>query len=151
MSSELVVRDLEPLDLDALLALYAHLHAQDDALPEPRELQRIWQGIHRDPALIYLGGFLDGELISVCNAAVIANLTRGARPYAVVENVVTHAHHRRRGFGAAVLGGLLERCKAMNCYKVMLMSAMSRADQHPFYEAMGFDKHGKQAFVMSVH
>jgi GNAT superfamily N-acetyltransferase len=85
-----------------------------------------------------------------CNAAVIPNLTRGARPYAVVENVVTDASQRRRGIGATVLRALLERCWQRRCYKVMLMSGMSRGEVHHFYEALGFSRTSKQAFVLNA-
>ena len=86
MASDLDVRTLELGDLDALLVLYEHLHAHDDPLPREEAL-RTWQAIMRDRAQIYMGGFLDGELVSACNAAIVPNLTRGGRPYAVIENV----------------------------------------------------------------
>jgi GNAT superfamily N-acetyltransferase len=105
----------------------------------------------RDPAQVYVGGFVEGSsLIAACNACIIPNLTRGARPYALIENVVTHASHRRRGIGMKVMQALLERCWARGCYKVMLMSGMNRAGVHGFYEALGFDKTSKQAFVITA-
>ena len=107
-----------------------------------------WRAIAADPAQIYLGAFSGDELVAACNAAIIPNLTRGCRPYAVIENVVTSAAHRRRGYGAAVLREALARCWARDCYKVMLMSASGRAAAHEFYEAIGFDRHSKQAFVI---
>ena len=71
-------------------------------------------------------------------------------PYAVIENVVTDAQYRRRGIGASVMRALLDRCWARRCYKVMLMSAVTRAEMHAFYEAIGFDKTAKQAFVITA-
>jgi GNAT superfamily N-acetyltransferase len=150
MTAEIVIRDLGRDDLDSLLSLYGHLHEHDDALPERSEVERIWASILRDPAQVYLGAFVGNTLVSACNACVVPNLTRGARPYAVVENVVTHASHRQRGIGARVLRELLERCWARKCYKVMLMSGMSRAEMHGFYAALGFDKNAKQAFVITA-
>ena len=81
-------------------------------------------------------------------AAIIPNLTRGARPYAVIENVVTHPDYRRRGVASAILQDLLSRCWGAGCYKVMLMSAAERGAAHEFYERNGFDKHAKQAFII---
>jgi GNAT superfamily N-acetyltransferase len=150
MATEVVIRDLGPNDLDALLSLYRHLHEQDDPLPGRSRLEQTWDDILRDPAQMYLGGFVESSLIAACNACIIPNLTRGARPYAVVENVVMHASHRRRGIGMKVMQALLERCWARGCYKVMLMSGMNRAGVHGFYEALGFDKTSKQAFVITA-
>jgi GNAT superfamily N-acetyltransferase len=149
MSRDLRIRDLESPDLDALLSLYRHLHAEDDLLPPRDEVERLWDEIVLDPGQIYVGGFVGGTLVSACNAAIVPNLTRGARSYAVVENVVTDAEHRRRGIGSKVLGELLERCWSLRCYKVMLMSGRARAEIHGFYEQLGFDKDAKQAFVIT--
>jgi GNAT superfamily N-acetyltransferase len=142
-----IVRELEAGDLGALLALYGDLHENDQ--PASRErVEAVWETIAADTAQVYLGVFLGGELVAACNAAIIPNLTRGCRPYAVIENVVTAASHRRRGFGAAVLEEAVARCWARDCYKVMLMSASGREAAHEFYEAIGFDRHSKQAFII---
>lgn len=149
MPADLVIRDLRHDDLDALLALYRHLHERDDPLPERAEVEEIWDAIVRDPAQIYLGAFVAGALAAACNAAVIPNLTRGARPYAVIENVVTDARYRRQGIGSRLLRALLDRCWARRCYKVMLQSGAGRAEIHGFYDALGFDRKAKQAFVIT--
>jgi GNAT superfamily N-acetyltransferase len=143
------VRELATQDLDALLALYADLHETDEAAPRAR-LERVWRALVADPAQLYLGAFVDGELVSACNAAIIPNLTRGARPYAVIENVVTHGDHRGRGIGGATLRALVERCLQRDCYKVMLMSAAGRQDAHRFYRRLGFDADSKHAFVIKA-
>jgi len=145
LSTDLVTRDLVDDDLDSLLALYRHLHTNDE--PVPASVGAIWEEIVRDPSQVYLGAFVGELLVSACNAAVIANLTRGARPYAVVENVVTHADYRRRGIGATLMRELLGRCWARGCYKVMLMSGANRRHIHDFYVSLGFDKTAKQAFI----
>lgn len=103
-----------------------------------------------DDSHIYMGGFLGETLISVCNAVVVQNLTRGARPYAVIENVVTHADQRRTGAGTKVMQRLIDACIARDCYEIMLMPSMDRANVHAFYESLGFDKQSKQAFVLKV-
>lgn len=147
MTDKVTVRDLASSDLDALLALYEDLHAGDAPASRDR-VEATWAAISQDRSQIYLGAFLGDELVAACNVAVIPNLTRGCRPYGVIENVVTSASHRRRGYGAAVLREAVERCWSRDCYKVMLMSASGRAAAHEFYEAIGFDRHSKQAFVI---
>jgi len=147
MSGLLVVRELVSRDLPGLLSLYGDLHAEDAEVDAARA-REVWGEILADRKQIYLGGFVDEQLIAACNASIAPNLTRGCRPFAVIENVVTAATHRRRGYGAVVMRELIERCWARNCYKVMLMSAAARNAAHEFYEALGFDRTSKQAFVI---
>jgi GNAT superfamily N-acetyltransferase len=146
--SKLEIRELERGDLDALLEAYRHLHAQDDPLPPRQKLGILWERICADPGLIYVGAFHGTDLVATCTAAIVPNLTRGARPYAVIENVITWSSFRRQGLGSAVLQELLSRCWAAGCYKVMLMSGSGRTEAHEFYERNGFDKHAKQGFVI---
>src|SRR5712671_5925033 len=117
MSAELVTRNLGRDDLESLLSLYSeHLHPDDDdPLPERAQIEAIWSRILQDPAQIYLGAFIGDDLVAACNATVVPNLTRGARPYALIENVVTHAAYRRRGIGSALLRAMLDRCWARRC------------------------------------
>ena len=118
MAGDTQIRDLGPADLDALLEAYEHLHERDDPLPPRPEVERLWARICDDPALIYLGAFDGPRLVATCTAAIVPNLTRGARSYAVIENVVTRADARRRGAA------------------------------HEFYQRNGFDKHAKQGFII---
>src|SRR5687767_200278 len=115
------IRELGFSDLDPLLALYTELHPDDEPLPERARVEAIWTGMLSDPSQIHLGAFSDGTLASACSATVISSLTRGARPYAVIENVVTGARFRRRGLGSVVMQRLIEGCWQRNCYKIMLM------------------------------
>jgi len=141
------IRDLARDDLDALLGAYELLHAADDPPPPRPELEALWAKICADPALLYLGAFDDERLVATCTAVIVPNLTRGARPYAVIENVVTDTSLRRQGHGSAVIQAMLDRCWDAGCYKVMLLSAAERGSAHEFYERNGFDKHAKQGFI----
>lgn len=142
------IRELAQADLDALLAAYRDLHPQDDPLPARKEIERRWASVYRDPRLIYVGAFSGPHLLATCTAAIVPNFTRGARPYAVIENVWTHPECRRQGLGSAVLQELLARCWAADCYKIMLLSGSHREAAHQFYERNGFDKHAKQGFII---
>jgi GNAT superfamily N-acetyltransferase len=141
------IRDLKQGDLPLLLELYRHLHPVDDPLPEAARLDSIWQEIQANPRLRCVGLFVEGTLVSSCQLAVIPNLTRGARPYGLIENVVTHADHRRRGHGRAVLAHALELAFMAGCYKVMLLTGRQDEATLGFYEACGFDRRSKQGFV----
>lgn len=144
------VRELLRDDLAELLTLYDHLHADDSPAPSNAELRALWEQIVADPHQFYFGAFVDGSLASAANVSIIRNLTRSARPFAVIENVVTHADHRRKGLGRAVLTEVLRTCAERDCYKVMLMSGAGRESIHSFYRAIGFDGDAKRAFIMRL-
>ena len=142
------IRELQPHELQPLLALYTHLHERDDPLPPPADVEAIWTEICGNPRIQYFGGFAaSGALVASCTLTVIPNLTRACRPYGVIENVVTHAAHRRQGWGKAILAHALGEAWRRHCYKVMLLTGRKDEATLRFYEQAGFDRHGKQAFV----
>lgn len=138
-----MLRDLGVDDLDALLALYQHLNPGD--APPPREHAR---EVLAHPGLRHFGRFVEGELVASCNLAVVPNLTRGGRSYGVIENVVTHAAHRGRGHGQAVIAHALEAAWATGCYKVVLTTSRQDPAVWAFYERCGFSASDKRAFVV---
>ena len=86
-----------------------------------------------------------GCLASSCTLCIVPNLTHAARPFGVIENVVTHSDYRRRGLGHAVLAAALDTAWAADCYKVMLATGSQRPETLRFYERAGF-KRGRTAF-----
>lgn len=87
-----------------------------------------------------------GLLLSTCTLVTIPNLTRGVRPYGLIENVVTHPDHRRTGLGRSVLSFALDAAWQAGCYKVMLATGSRREETLRFYEKAGFDRGGKTFF-----
>ncbi len=141
------VRLLIDDDLDGLLSLYAHLHAHDAPLPARDEIARVWRAALTMPGSRYYGAFDGTSLVAACAIAIIPNLTRGCRPYGVIENVVTHRDHRRQGHGRAVMNAALDFAWSQHCYKVMLLTGRKDETVWRFYESLGFDRHDKIAFV----
>src|SRR5665213_2199943 len=74
-------------------------------------------------------------------------LRGGVAPYGVIENVVTHAQHRRQGLGTALLRRALDEAWSANCYKVMLLTGRKDDETLKFYAAAGFNRDEKQAFI----
>ncbi len=147
MQHERTIRRLIATDLDALLTIYTHLHTQDAPATATR-LNQVWQQIMADPAQIYVGAFVDNQLASACHATLIPNLTRGARPYALIENVVTHPDFRRQGLSTQTLQALIDICWAQDCYKIMLLSGAQRGAAHNLYAALGFDGSSKRGYIL---
>ena len=141
------IRQLQSSDLTSLLALYQHLHSADSPLPGDDVTQSVWSELLSSANYRYYGAFVDNLLVSSCVLTVIPNLTRSCRPYGVIENVVTHADHRRKGYGTALLKEALADAWAARCYKVMLLTGRKDEATFRFYETAGFDRNAKQGFV----
>jgi GNAT superfamily N-acetyltransferase len=148
-----ILKKIRPIkfdELEQLLDLYQHLNKDDPRLEMSTSLQQLWQEIFDDPNLYYLVIEEDGILVSSCTFALIKNLTRNARPYVLIENVVTHAKYRNKGYGTAILQRTVEIAKAKGCYKVMLMTSRKEERTLKFYEKAGFHNGDKTAFVIRI-
>jgi len=142
------VRPIRHDELSVLIALYRHLHADDGPMPDEEAVAALWAEIQADPQMvIFVAEGPEGRPIASCTLAVIRNLTRGGRPYAVIENVVTHADFRKQGYGSAVIRHALESAWDRGCYKVMLMTGSKREETLRFYENVGFVRGDKTGFV----
>lgn len=138
----LITRD----ELPQLLELYHHLHPVDAPLPTGDVVQ-VWDTILCDPRLYYIVADIGSQLVATCNLTIVPNLTRGARPYGIIENVVTHPDHRRQGFGTQVLRYALSIAWQQQCYKVMLLTGSKREETLQFYERAGFKRGVKTGFI----
>ena len=141
-----MVREVRKEDLDALLNLYLFLH--EDSIPEMNEhLEKTWNQIIEDPNHHLIVNEIDGKIVSSCVCVIIPNLTRNVRPYAFVENVVTHADYRGRGLARECLNYAKEISEKENCYKMMLLTGSKKSETLRFYENSGYNSGDKTAFV----
>jgi ribosomal protein S18 acetylase RimI-like enzyme len=140
-----IIRPANQSDLPGLLALYRHLHPKDPEL-DPSEAEAAWLTLLSSGLTTVIVADAAGSLVSSCTLAVVPNLSHGARPYGVIENVVTHSEHRRRGLGGAVLEAALAIAWDADCYKVTLATGSRRESTLRFYEGAGFLRGGKTYF-----
>jgi GNAT superfamily N-acetyltransferase len=134
-------------ELDELLELYGQLHPDDVPLERDNDLKHAWDEIYNDKGLFYLVLEEKGSIVSSCTLAIIKNLTRSLRPYGIIENVVTHRDHRKKGYGTKVIHKAIDMAKDKNCYKVMLLTSAKDEATLSFYEHAGFEKGIKTGFV----
>lgn len=127
-------------DLPALLDLYRQLAGdRPESQPAgPAAAGPILARILADPARQLLVADADGRVVGTAEVLVIANLTHGGQPWAIVENVVVAADARRLGVGRALMAHIVEQAREAGCYKIQLLSRAERADAHLFYESLGF-------------
>lgn len=142
-----MIREARYEDLDALLELYLYLH--EDSVPEhDQRLSRTWDKITSDPDHHIVVYELDGKIVSSCVCVIIPNLTRGVRPYAFVENVVTHAGYRGRGYASACLDQARRIAEDAGCYKMMLLTGSKKESTLDFYRRAGYNSDDKTAFIL---
>jgi GNAT superfamily N-acetyltransferase len=149
MDDKLQIRPAQQDDLRELQELYRHLDA-NDARSSPDEATAVFKRFLLYPGSAILIGTVGDALVTSCTLVVIPNLTRGGKPYALIENVVTHAGWRKRGFGTAVLRAATERAWEEGCYKVMLMTGSKNPATLAFYDAAGFEQ-SKTGFQIRRH
>lgn len=141
------IRPLQPFELQDLLEIYRFLHRQDEPLPADDIVHERWVEIMSASGHTILGLFIGSQLVSSCVLVIIPNLTRGCRPYGVIENVVTRAGFRGQGYGKQLLKAALQRAWGADCYKVMLMTGRKDDAVYRFYEGAGFKGDEKRAFI----
>jgi GNAT superfamily N-acetyltransferase len=141
-------RRIYATELPELLKLYVFLHP-DDPVADPADaaVQRLWAQILADPNLRYYVAVEKEKIVATCTLTLIPNLTRGLRPYGLIENVVTTPDYRRRGFATEVLRFALDEAWSTGCYKVMLETGSKKEETLRFYEKAGFQRGVKTGFI----
>jgi GNAT superfamily N-acetyltransferase len=141
------IRKANPNDAEVLIDLYGnHLHPEN----EPQEINLWREKISRfeaDEKYFLLVGEINGRVISSVTLVVIENLTRNMKPYAIIENVVTHADFRGKGHAAALMQKASEIAAASGCYKIMLLTGAKKESTLRFYEKCGFNANDKTGFI----
>lgn len=94
-----------------------------------------------------LVGEVDGKIVSSVTLVIVENLTHNMRPYAIIENVVTHAQYRGRRYATALMNSAGEIAKGHGCYKIMLLTGSKKESTLKFYENCGYNKNEKTAFI----
>ena len=141
-----MVREAVQSDLDAILELYLFLH--EDSIPEKDErLRGTWTQIMQDPNHHLIVNEVEGKIISSCVCVIIPNLTRNVRPYAFIENVVTHEDYRGKGYAGECLEYAGQIAEKENCYKMMLLTGSKEPETLRFYEKAGYNSSDKTAFI----
>jgi GNAT superfamily N-acetyltransferase len=139
------IRPAKPNDLPGILVLYCQLNPDDPVL-DLATAEIAWTALLSSGLTTPFVADMAGLLVSSCTLAIVPNLSRGARPYGVIENVVTHGDYRRTGLGRAVLHAALEKAWTADCYKVLLATGSRREATLRFYENAGFQRGGKTYF-----
>ncbi len=134
-------------DLENLLSLYQELRPNDPVLSACTS-QNEWLNILNNPHIKIIVAEVDNKLASTCQLSICPTLTNSARPFGVIEHVVTSREYRRRGLSQKVIEKSLALAWELNCYKVMLLSGENRTEAHKLYEKIGFKSGIEKGFVI---
>ncbi|MBD5096723.1 MAG: GNAT family N-acetyltransferase [Lachnospiraceae bacterium] len=141
-----MVREANKEDLKEILELYLCLH--EDSIPEESDyLLSTWKQIIEDENHHLIVNEINGEIVSSCVCVIIPNLTRNVRPYAFVENVVTHTDFRGKGLASECLEYAKQMAQQRNCYKMMLLTGSKKKETLDFYTRAGYNSTDKTAFI----
>ena len=110
-------------------------------------LKMTWRAIMQDKNHHIIVKKLDGKIVSSCVCVIIPNLTRNIRPYAFIENVVTHSDHRGKGYATECLNYAKQIAENTNCYKIMLLTGSKKKETLNFYDNAGYNSTDKTAFI----
>jgi GNAT superfamily N-acetyltransferase len=136
-----IVRPARASDLEDLLRLYSELAdspAQATAIDDPAA-PRALVAVLADPARHLVVAVAEERVVGTADLLIAQNLTHGARPWGIIENVVVSRAGRRRGVGRALFEHLLDLARGADCYKLQLLSGKQRVEAHRFYRAIGFE------------
>jgi GNAT superfamily N-acetyltransferase len=137
------VREAREEDLPRLLVLLQQLSeggaGPESAVQQPttahsRALAELLHG----PYWHLLVVETSGQVVGTCILYVMPNLSHGAAPWGLVENVVVDVEQRSHGYGELLMAEVARLSRHAGCYKVALMSNLRRTDAHRFYERIGY-------------
>lgn len=141
-----MIREAKKEDLEELLELYLDLH--EESIPEQSDrLSGTWEQIIDDQNHHLIVNEINGKIVSSCVCVIIPNLTRNVRPYAFLENIVTHKDYRGQGLASECLEYAKQIAEDCNCYKMMLMTGSRKKETLDFYKRCGYNSTDKTAFI----
>lgn len=110
--------------------------------PKEEQDMKKWENIldrfEKDDKMHLLVLEEDGKVVSSVQMAIIESLTHNVRPFAVIENVVTHIDYRNRGYASALLEKASDIAKEYDCYKISLETGSNKESTLNFYRNNGF-------------
>lgn len=142
----MLIREATQTDFVAVMAFYRQLHSANSNLAGSIE-HDVFTEILTNRHLVIVVAEDNGTIIATCYLNIVLNLTRAARPYAVIENVVTDEAHRGHGLGKAVIKHVLDLAWAARCYKVMLLTGSNEPSTRAFYQSCGFVAGKKTGYI----
>jgi len=138
MSPAVAIRPAVADDAPALARLLAHLGYPADPADLPDRLLRLRSG--GDDAFVAV---IDGETagLATVHSRAVLHL---ARPVAQLTALVVPPERRGRGVGRALVAAAEQWARAQGAERLVVTTALHRADAPLFYERLGFEHTGRR-------
>jgi len=148
----MIIRKAKKTDANDLLTLYFNYLTHFP--PKEEQDINLWQNLldkfEKDENMYLLVAEIEGKVVSTVQMAIIENLTHNIRPFAVIENVVTHADYRNKGYASALLERASQIAKERHCYKLFLETGSNKESTLNFYRNNGFAIDEKHSCLMRL-
>ena len=136
----MIIRKAKDIDAYDLKVLYFEYLTHFP--PKEEQDMTLWESVidrfEKDENMHLLVAEEEGKVVSSVQMAIIESLTHNVRPFAVIENVVTHIDYRNKGYASALLQKASEIAKEHRCYKIFLETGSNKESTLNFYKNNGF-------------
>ena len=145
----MIIRKAKPADANDLKILYFDYLTRFP--PKEEQDMALWQNhldkFEKDENMHLLVAEENRKVVSSVQMAIIENLTHNIRPFAVIENVVTHMDYRNKGYASALLEKATEIAREHRCYKIVLETGSNKESTLHFYRNNGFSIDEKHSCI----
>ena len=115
-----------------------------------QQWERLLSKWEQDEKIYLLIAEIDGRAVSSIQMQIVESLTHNVRPFAVIENVVTHGDYQNRGYASALLQEATKIAQQHRCYKVFLETGSNRESTLNFYRKNGFEIDSKHSCLKKL-
>lgn len=144
----IVCRPLTIADYADARQLYAALSTGDSLINFEDGLGAFAQ-ILSHPGTTLMGAEQAEQIVSMATLHLLPNMTYQARPFGIIENVVTLPDARGQGFARAVMAALAKTAQNADAYKIMLLTGRAN-DAKGFYERLGYNADEKYGMILRL-
>jgi len=132
-------------DIPRIVELYNELaiattRVEQASNPSAEDYRRVFREICADPRHELFMAEDGGKIVGTVILIIVPNLSHGATPWALVENLVVTGGHRRRGTGKMLLEHVIARAREKGCHRIELCSDKRRENAHRLYHSVGFEQ-----------
>ena len=139
MEQALRIRPISHGDLSDLTSLYRHLYPRYQIFATALARDAFQQALE-ESGITILAGFQGRTLVSACTLILIPNATWAGKPAALIENVVTHSDHRRKGHARRVVNCAIRLAWRVDSIKVLVLGGFNEPGMLGLCASTGFER-----------